>query len=84
MTRGELGGVLALEAVGQVQALALFLRVEQQQADVGAAFDIGDAQLLAALEHEGGVAAAGDGFFIEGRAQGQGGSHWRSPFNRPA
>jgi len=67
---GELGGVLALEGVGQVQALAFFGSVEQQQADVGAALDIGDAKQLAALEHEGGVAAAGDGFLIEGGAQG--------------
>ncbi|MCY1533015.1 hypothetical protein D9M68_683210 [compost metagenome] len=70
MTGGELGGVLAFQAVRQVQPFAFLMRVEQQQADVGAAFEIGDAQQLAALEHEGGVAAAGNELFVEGRAQG--------------
>ncbi|MCY1244210.1 hypothetical protein D9M72_572710 [compost metagenome] len=84
MAAGELGGVLALEAVRQVQALALLGGVEQQDAGVAAAFDVGQAQQLAALEHEGGVAAAGDGFLVEGRAQGKGGSHVDLLFNRRA
>ncbi len=65
MTGGELGGVLALEGVGQVQPLALLLGVEQHQADVGAAFEIGQAQQLATLEDEGGVAATGNGFLVQ-------------------
>ncbi len=57
MASGELGGVLALERVRQVETLAFFMRVEHQQTDVGAAFEVGQAQQLTTLEHEGGVAA---------------------------
>ncbi|MMZ70868.1 hypothetical protein D1872_340420 [compost metagenome] len=55
--------MLAFEAVGQVQPLGFFIGVEQGQADVGAAAQIGQAQQLAALQHEGTVAAAGEHFF---------------------
>ncbi|MCY1428335.1 hypothetical protein D9M71_442160 [compost metagenome] len=63
MAAGELGGVLALEAVGQVQAFGFFPGVEQGQADVGATVQVSQAQQLAALEHERTVATAGQGFF---------------------
>ncbi len=65
MPGGELGGVLALEGIRQVQPLVLLLGVEQHQADVGAAFEIGQTQQLASLEYEGGVAAAGNGFLVQ-------------------
>jgi len=65
MPGGELGGVLALEGIRQVQPLALLLGVEQHQADVGAAFEIGQTQQLAPLEDEGGVAAARNGFLVQ-------------------
>ncbi|MNR06012.1 hypothetical protein D3C85_1220660 [compost metagenome] len=66
---GELGGVLAFEAVGQVQPFGFFIGVEQCQADVGAAAQVGQAQQLAALEHEGTMAAAREHVFGEGREQ---------------
>ena len=69
MAGGELGGVLAFEAVGQVQAFGFFIGVEQRQADVGAAAQVGQAQQLAAFQHEGTMAAAGEHFFGEGREQ---------------
>ena len=52
MSFGQPEGVLALEGVGQVQALAGLAGIEQHHADVGAALEVGDAQYLAALEDE--------------------------------
>ena len=71
MAGGEFGGVLALEGVRQVEALAFFVRVEHQQADVGAAFEIGQAQQLTALEYERSVAAAGNEFLVQRGANGE-------------
>ena len=71
--------MLAFEAVRQVQALTFLVGVEQHQADIGAAFNIGQAQQLAALEHERGVAAAGQRFFKQGGAQGCWNSHAEAP-----
>ncbi|MNY55245.1 hypothetical protein D3C86_1912050 [compost metagenome] len=82
MAGGELGGVLAFEAVGQVQAFGFFIGVEQRQADVGAATQVGQAQQLAAFEHEGAVAAAGEHFLGEGREQLGRISHGQNPLKR--
>ena len=76
---GELGGVLALQGVGQVEPLAFLGGREQQQAYVGAAFDIGEAQQLAALENERGRSTTGYVFFIELGAQAQCSCHCVSP-----
>jgi hypothetical protein len=63
----ELGGVLALEAVGQVQTLGFLMGVEHRQADVGVAVEVRQTQQLAALEHERQVAATRQQFFGEYR-----------------
>ena len=65
MSFGQPEGVLALEGVGQVQALAGLAGIEQHHADVGAALEVGDAQYLAALEDERRVAAAGQRLLVQ-------------------
>ncbi len=65
MAHRELGGVLAFEAVGQVEPLGFFVGVEHRQADIGVAVQVSQAQQLAALEHERQVATAGQQLFGE-------------------
>ncbi len=67
MAVAQPGGVLAFEAVGQVQPLGFFVSVEQSQADVGVAVQVGQAQQFAALEDERTMAATGQQFFGENR-----------------
>ncbi len=59
MPARQVRGVLRLERVGHVVAFELFLGVVEQRRDVGAAFEVGEAQRAAAAQDAGPVAPPG-------------------------
>jgi hypothetical protein len=56
---GQARGVLALEGIRQIQALALLVGIQHHHADVGSAVDIGQAQDLPFAQNQRGVRPAG-------------------------